>query len=312
MLRPKYLKQYNIPDMRAVMRNGRTPPAATETRLDGQLVVITGATSGVGLAAARRLHAYGADLLLLNRNPAKSRAVEEELGRQGGGSVDSFTVDLSDLGQTAAAARHLLELDRPVDVLINNAGLHMTTRQLTVDGFETVFAVNHLSPFLLTRALIPAMVQRGQGRIIQVSSQGHRFFGLDLSDLDWARRRYVGLLGYGAAKTAQLLCTWEFADQLQGTGVTIVAMHPGAVRSNVGHNNGRLYRWFKRTFVEPGLDDVSIAGIALHTLATEPVEHGRYYDLTHLEKPAPHALDRELGRQVWERSHALADRFSQP
>ncbi len=312
MLRREYLKQYGFPDMLAVIRNGRIPPAATEARLDGQLVVLTGATSGVGLAVARRLHTYGADLLLLNRTPAKSRAVVEELTGEPGGSVDFFTVDFSDMGQTAAAARHLLDLHRPVDVLINNAGVHMTTRQLTVDGLELVFAVNHLSPFLLTRALLPSMVQRGRGRVIQVNSQGHRFFGLNLSDLDWARRRYVGLLGYGAAKTAQLLCSWEFADQLQGTGVTLVAMHPGAVRSNVGMNNGRLYRWFKHIFVDPGLDDASSSGIALHTLATQPLEHGRYYNLTHLEKPAPHALDRELGRQVWERSHALADRFLLP
>ena len=154
------------------------------------------------------------------------------------------------------------------------------------------------------------MIERGVGRVIQVSSQGHRFGGLNLSDLDWARRPYLGLRAYGAAKTAQLLCTWEFADQLTGTGVTIVAMHPGAVKSNVGNNNGPLYRWFKRTFVAPTLDEVEISGIALHTLAAAAeVHHGRYHNLTRLEKPAPHALDREVGREVWELSQALAERF---
>jgi NAD(P)-dependent dehydrogenase (short-subunit alcohol dehydrogenase family) len=309
----RYLSEYNVADMRQVMRNGRTPPHETDARLDGKLCVISGATSGVGLAAARRLHAHGADILMINRDAMRSQRVVDELTGSGPGAVDFVIADFADLSQVAAAARELQ--GRPVDVLINNAGVHLTTRQITVDGFELVFAVNHLSHLLLTRALLPGMVARGAGRIVQVSSQGHRFGGPRLSDLDWSRRRYMGLRGYGAAKTAQLLCTWEIADQLAGGPVTIDAMHPGAVKTNVGLNNGPLYRWFHTHVVMPGLDDVEISAVALHTLVADPelaAGSGRYFNLTHPETPAPHALDRAFGRRVWDTSLALLERFENP
>jgi NAD(P)-dependent dehydrogenase (short-subunit alcohol dehydrogenase family) len=315
----KYLKEYNMADMRQVIENGKRPPHASEQRLDGKLAVITGATSGVGLSAARRLSSYGADLLMINRNPDKSEALAAEL-REAGGKVEYITADFSELSQSARAASQLLSRPSLPDILINNAGIHMTRREITREGYEKVFAVNHLSPFIMTRALLPAMISRGSGRIIQVNSQGHRFFGLNLKDLDWKKRPYIGLRAYGAAKTAQLLCTWEFADQISASGtvaqdsfgLTINAMHPGAVKTQVGTNNGRLYNWFQDRFVRSGLDDVEISGIAIHYLAADQAVQetsGEFFNLTHPEKPAPHALDRELGKQIWDVSNEIADRF---
>ena len=101
-----------------------------------------------------------------------------------------------------------------IDVLINNAGLHNTHRTLTKEGIETVFCVNHLASFLLTRLLLNRLIESAPARIIQVNSQGHRFGGLDLDDLNWERRRYRGLQGYGASKVAQLLTVWELAEIL--------------------------------------------------------------------------------------------------
>ncbi len=326
----KYLKEYSFRDMQQVIRNGKLPPAVSEERLDGRLAIVTGATSGVGLAAARRLGEYGADLLLINRNPAKTTTLIAELRNSGlTGSIDSITADFSCLNETARAAKQVLDRGKQADILVNNAGIHMTTRELTSEGFEMVFAVNHLSPFILTRALLPGMTARGKGRIIQVNSQGHRFFGLNINDLDWQRRPYMGLRAYGAAKTAQLLCTWEFAEQISGIGesnepdppksesadglgLSINAMHPGAVRTNVGNNNGPLYRWFQKTMVQPGLDDVAISGLAIHYLASDPDLRGvsgRFFNLTTEEKPAPHALDRELGRKIWDISNEIADKY---
>jgi NAD(P)-dependent dehydrogenase (short-subunit alcohol dehydrogenase family) len=306
----RHLKDYNWPDLRAVIANGKKGPAACEERLDGKLVVVTGATSGVGLAAVRRLRAYGADLLMVNRNPEKSKAVIAELSASPGGSLDFLVADFSELAQVRSVAQRLLALGRPIDVLINNAGIYLTRRSLSADGLEMVFAVDHLAPFILTRHLLPKLRAQGRGRVIQVNSEGHRFSGLNLGDLDWRRRPYIGLRAYGAAKTAQLLCMHEFAEGLEGTGVTINAMHPGAIRSEVGQDNGPLYRWFSRTFIEPSLVDPSIAGLALHHLAASPALEGvsdRFFSLTTEEKPAPHALDRAFGREVFRVSSVMAD-----
>ena len=161
----------------------------------------------------------------------------------------SVIADFSDLETVRAAAEILLRDYPRIDVLINSAGLYSTTRTTTRDGFETVFCVNHLAPFLLTYLLLERLKQSAPARIIQVNSEGHRFGGLDLDDLNWEHRRYNGYRGYGASKIAQLLTTWEFADRLQGTGVTINAMHPGDVRTNIGNNNGPLYRWFQHIVI---------------------------------------------------------------
>ena len=222
--------------------------------------------------------------------------------------VDIVIADFSDLGDVRKAADILLSNYSRIDVLINSAGLHSTTRTITKDGFETVFCVNHLAPFLLTHLLLERLKQSAPARIIQVNSEGHRFGGLDLNDLNWEHRHYSGLRSYGASKIAQLLTTWEFADRLKGSGVTINAMHPGDVRTNIGNNNGPLYRWFLHNVTWHILKDPVISGEALYYLAAAPEladVSGRFFHLTIDEKPAAQALDRENGRVVWKLSMQL-------
>jgi len=308
-----YLKEYNMKDMRQMLANEKRDPKQCSTPLTNKLCVITGATNGVGKAAAQRLHSFGADILMINRNPESSKALKEELLQRASsysGSVDYIIADLSSLEQTARAINELKKLERSIDILINNAGVHMTHRKVTPEGFETVWALNHLSSFLITRELIPLMAEKG--KILQVNSQGHRFFGLNLKDLNWKKRPYLGIRAYGAAKTAQLLCTWEFADQLKDSTVTINAMHPGSVKTNVGQNNGAFYRWYFRHFVAKGLRDVSLSAQAIHYLVASEEMDGvssQFFNLTQPEKPAPHALDRELGKRVWQKSCELTDPF---
>ena len=131
--------------------------------------------------------------------------------------------------------------------------------------------------------------------------------GLDLDDLNWEKRRYKGLQSYGASKVAQLLTVWEMAEELQGSGVTINAMHPGEVRTNIGMNNERLYRWYKRYVLWWMLKEPEISGEAIYYLAAAPEMQqvsGRFFNQTIDEKPAPHALDRALGKRVWQISEA--------
>ena len=299
----KYLRAYELDDMRQMVRNTRAPHHTTTASLAGKTVVITGATSGVGLAAAREAARYQANLVILARNVAKGDAIREELQRCTPGSVQLLIADFSRLPEVRRVADEVSRCTPVVDVLINSAGLYSTRRFHTQDGNELVFCVNHLAAFLLTWKLIPALKRSDGGRIIHVNSQGHRFNGLALDDLDWRRRIYTGLRAYGASKTAQLLCAWELADRLAGTPVAVNAMHPGEVRTAIGTNNGRLYRWFHRHVISRSFKDVTMSGESLHYLAAAPElagVSGRYFNRTHPEKPAPHALDRELGRVIWE------------
>jgi len=274
----------------------------------GEVCVVSGSTSGVGLEAVKRRAEGGANIVMVCRNPAKAEAIRKEILQQHPVCVDIISADFSVLSDVRRAAEVLLKNYPRIDVLINSAGLYSTTRTTTRDGFETVFCVNHLAPFLLTYLLIDRLKQSPPARIIQVNSEGHRFGGLDLNDLHWERRRYMGLRGYGASKVAQLLTTWEFAERLDGSGVTINAMHPGDVKTNIGNNNGPLYRWFLHHVTWHTLKDPVISGEALYYLAAAPElaeVSGRFFHLTIDEKPAAHALDREKGRKIWDLSMQL-------
>lgn len=292
-----------LPDELKFLTNRKAPQKPFVEPMSGKTCVITGATSGVGLEAAKALASHGASLVLISRNRDKAESVIRDIKDKWPVEIDSIIADLSDLDQVRQAASTILDRYPHIDVLINCAGLHSTKRTLTKDGCETVFCVNHLASFLLTQLLLDRMIASAPARIIQVNSEGHRFNGLDPDDLDWKKRHYTGLRSYGASKTAQLLTVWELANRLKGTGVTINAVHPGDVKTGIGSNNGRLYRFFNRYVTGLFLKDAAISGPAIGYLASAPEldqTSGRFYHLTNEEKPAAHALDREMGKRIWE------------
>jgi NAD(P)-dependent dehydrogenase (short-subunit alcohol dehydrogenase family) len=297
-----------LPDELMFIANSRAIQKTTTASMSGKVCVVAGSTSGVGLQAARRLARGDAHIVMLCRNPGKAEKVRAEILAQYPVPVDIVLADFTDLGQVRKAADTLLSNYPRIDVLINSAGLYNNGRTITPGGFEAVFCVNHLAPFLLTHLLLERLKASAPARIIHVNSEGHRFSDVHLNDLDWKHHLYTGLGGYGASKTAQLLTTWEFADRLQGSGVTINAMHPGDVRTNIGNNNGPLYRWYLHNVVWHTLKDPVISGEALYYLAAAPElaeVSGRFFYLTIDEKPASHALDREKGRKVWDVSRQL-------
>ena len=274
----------------------------------GKVCVVSGSTSGVGLEAIKHLARGNAAIVMVCRNLEKAERIRKEIINEFKVPVDIVLADFSDLANVRKAVEILLRNYPRIDVLINSAGLHSTTRILTREGFELVLCVNHLAPFLLTHLLLERMKQSAPARIIQVNSEGHRFGGLNLNDLNWEHRPYIGLRAYGASKVAQLLTTWEFADRLKGSGVTINAMHPGDVKTNIGNNNGPLYRWFLHNVTWHTLKDPVISGEALYYLAAAPEMadvSGRFFHLTIDEKPTPPALDRTAGKQVWRISEKL-------
>ena len=297
-----------LPEELQFMANARKKQKNTDTRLDGKLCVITGATSGVGLAAARRIAKAGADLILVCRNAKKAEKVAGVIKQDFGVKADIVLADFSNMAQVRRAANEILSKYEKLDILINNAGVHMTQRMLTSEGHELVFAVNHLASFLFTRLLLERIKKSAPARILQINSEGHRFSSVDIDDLTWEKRIYRGVRSYGQSKTAQLLTLWELSEELAGSGVTINAMHPGAVVTNIGMNNGWLYRTYQKYLLFPLLKDPKISGEAIYYLIAAPEMaevSGKFYNLTNEEIPATHARDRELGKKVWAISEAL-------
>ena len=291
-----------LPEELIFLKNAKLPQKTTGDTLEGRVCVISGATSGVGLAALHRFSAGGAKCVIVARSPEKAKGIKKTVDEKHGADTGIVIADFASFASVREAAAELSRRYPAIDVLINSAGIHSTTRQLTEDGNEMVFQVNHLSSLLFTCLLLENVKKSGGGRIIQVNSQGHRFGGLNINDLTWKRRPYMGLRGYGASKIAQLICVMEMAKELDGTGVTINAMHPGAVKSAIGSGNGRLYRFYNTHFVQPGLDDPKISGEALYYLAAEKSladVSGKFFDLTIMEPPARYVMERKYYDKVY-------------
>jgi retinol dehydrogenase 13 len=307
----QYFKEYQWSNIWAMIKNSQLDPDICTDDFSGKLVVITGATSGIGYLTAQKYASHGANLLCINRNPQKSEALRREIEADFDVSCQSIIADLSRLPDIHRAANELLNIQIPIDVLIHNAGVYLTKREVTPEGIDKVFAVHYLSSFIINYVLLDKLKSQESARIILVSSEGHRFaaWGLHLGDLNWEKHRYSGLKSYGSAKTAQLLSMILFAEQCKNSGVTINAVHPGAVKTETGQENGPIYRWFKTKFLDKTLKSADLSAEALYTLGVSKefeTVSGKFFNLTTEEKPAPPALDREVACLLWERSLDLA------
>ncbi len=307
----RYFKEYKVSNIVAMIRNSSKPAKVCQDRFDRKLVVITGATSGIGYYTARKYASMGANLLCVNRNLERSEKLKKEIELTYGVRCEYYIADLSVLKEIHGAAGYLLNLDQNIDVLIHNAGVYYTRKQVTVDGLEKVFVVNYLSSFIINYILLEKFKRQKSGRIILVNSEGHRFavWGIDIDDINWERRRYSGLKSYGAAKNAQLLSMLVFNELLRGSGVTINAMHPGAVRTESGKDNDPVYKWVKKNIYDKMLKSPEISAEALYYLGvSKEIEDisGKFFNLTTLEEPAPPALDKEVANQLWGLSIRLA------
>jgi len=295
-----------------MIRNNRLDPKICTNDFKDKLVAITGATSGIGYATVRKYASRGANLLCINRNEEKSENLRHEIEREFGVKCDYKIADLSNFNDIFRVSEELSQMETPIDVLIHNAGVYLTKRELTPDGFEKVFVVQYLSSFIMNYFLTDKLKLQEKARIIMVGSEGHRFaaWGLRLDDLNWEKRKYSGLKSYGSAKMAQLLSMLVFDENFKNTGVTINTMHPGAVKTETGQENGPVYRWFKRNFFDKTLKSPERSAEALYYLGAAKEVDGmsaKFFNLTTIEEPAPPALDIVVARELWDETLKMTE-----
>ena len=307
----QYFKEYQWSNIWAMIKNSQLDPKICTDDFSKKLVVITGATSGIGYLTARKYASHGANLLCINRNPEKAHVLRTKIEAEFGVSCKNIIADLSRLPDIHRAAKELLNVQTPIDVLIHNAGVYLTKRELTLEGIEKVFAVHYLSSFIINYLLLDKLKSQDNARIILVNSEGHRFaaWGLHIDDLNWEKHRYAGLKSYGSAKTAQLLSMILFDEQCKNSGVSINAIHPGAVKTDTGQDNGPIYRWFKKKFLDKTLKSANMSAEALYTLGVSKefeTVSGKFFNLTTVEEPAPPARDREVACLLWQKSLDMA------
>jgi NAD(P)-dependent dehydrogenase (short-subunit alcohol dehydrogenase family) len=275
-----------------------------------KVVLITGASSGIGVETARGMALRGAHVLITGRDRERTSAVAERLiDETRNPSIEPLIADFSSLQQVKRLAEEVQSKVGRLDVLVNNAGLWHQNRHQSVDGYEDTFAVNHLAPFLLTEELLPLLRSTGQARVVHVASRLHaRPKRLALDDLQWERSPYRGLRVYAHSKLAQVVYSSELARRLAGTGVTSNSLHPGDVSTNVTRDSKflswgiRVAAFFLKT-PEEG------ARTSLHIACAPALEgvSGKYFSDEREAKAHRDAQNVELGRELVRISRQLVD-----
>ncbi|MGH7899542.1 MAG: SDR family oxidoreductase [Candidatus Binatia bacterium] len=275
---------------------------AAQWSLRDKTCMITGATSGIGRAAAIEIARLGARLIVVGRDRERGEAALREIrDRSGNGDVELLLADLSSQQSIRALAGELLARDRPLHVLVNNAGIFALRRSLTVDGIESVFAVNHLGYFLLTNLLLDRLKRSAPARIVNVASDAHAWGAIDFDDLG-GERRYGWMRIYGRSKLANILFTYELARRLAGSGVTVNCLHPGAVATRLGAQNGAIARFLiglLRPFLrmpEAGADTI------VHLAASPELDGvtGKYFVDRREGRSSRESRDGAVARRLWE------------
>jgi retinol dehydrogenase 12 len=282
-------------------------PSSTH-ELEGRIALVTGATSGIGQETAVGLAARGAHVVLVGRDRARAEAARKDVTeRSGNPHVDVLLADFASLQAVRGLAREFCERYPALHLLVNNAGLVMTERTLTVDGHETTLAVNHLAPFLLTHLLRERLLAAAPARVVNVASDAHRFVTRFDFDDPMSERKFgfpsfiTGMRVYGFSKLANILFTAELARRVAGAGVTANAVHPGGVSTRLGTNTGSLGKvvpFLLRPFFKTPAQG---AATSLY-VATEPdlaPTSGGYFADCREREPSNAARDPDAARRLW-------------
>jgi len=278
--------------------------SGTEQHLEGKTCLITGATNGIGRVTAVELAGMGAELFLSYRDKTRADETITEIRQNtGNDKIHLLKADLGSQIQVRVAAAEFLATGKPLHVLINNAGLGNTSKTMTADGIETVFAVNHLAYFLLTMLLLDRIKRSAPARIVNVASEAHRFGTINFDDLG-GEQRYRMFGAYCQSKLANILFTYELARRLAGSGVTVNCLHPGGIASGLWTNNGLLAQLIMKA-AKPFLKTPEQgARTTIYLASSDEVEGvtGKYYADCKEKSSNRESYDLSVARRLWELS----------
>ena len=296
------------------LKSGILPARTLVAMIDamaGQIVLITGGNAGIGKETAVGLASKGAHVVFTSRDAARGEAALAEIKqRSGNDAVDVMALDLASLASVRAFADAFLDRYDRLNVLIDNAGLVLTSRRVTEDGYETTFQVNHLGHFLLTEMLEERLLASAPARVIVVTSDAHKTarHGLDFDDLQ-SERKYRSFGVYGKSKLANILFTRELARRLAGTGVTVNCVHPGLVASRFARDGdtGLIGKYFMPLMRPFALSAEQGAATSIFLASDPSVEGitGAYWVKCAPLQPSDAALDDDAARKLWDVSEQL-------
>ena len=271
--------------------------------MSGKVCVVTGANSGIGKETAEGLARMGATVVMVCRDSERGRAALEEIkSRSGSQSVELMICDFASQSQIRKLAEEFKQRHDRLNVLINNAGLVLTRRTLTEDGYETTFAVNHLGYFLLTNLLLDVIKRSAPARIVNVASTAHHSGTIDFNDLQ-GERSYGTMRAYGQSKLANILFTYELARRLEGSNVTVNCLHPGVIGTNIFRSVPALGAMAKLFLKSPKKG--AETSIYLATSPEVAQVTGKYFDEKRAVRSSRESYDEAVAERLWQVSEQM-------
>lgn len=275
--------------------------------MQGKRILISGANSGIGKEAAVGLAKQGAEIIMLCRNRSKAEAAQAEIAqRSGNDKLEIVLADFASLASVAEAAKTISDRYDRLDVLLNNAGAYFSRPEISQDGYEMTFAVNHLAPFLLTNLLLPTLKASASARIVTVSSMAHSFATINFKELVQPKN-YQGLIIYSRSKLANILFTYALAERLKGSNLTANTLHPGVIASSFAAGGKDLFARFIQNIRFFMVDSQEGAKTSIYLASSPEVAQtsGKYFVKSKARRSSAASYDRADQELLWQMSQEL-------